>query len=640
MKKVAALKKLDLLLERKAGVNSYAKKFVNSIKRNGVSGTCRKIGLKLIPASDSFDIRDSDRIPPSYRGKTYPELTVGVIMDDFSLAAWSAEFSVVQLDPAKYRSQILGQEGDPRIDLLFVESAWNGNGGAWQYQLAGSNAPSDKVRDLVALCDELSIPTTFWNKEDPPHFEDFLSTAQLFKHIFTTDESKIPDYESRTDALSVEVLPFAAQPSIHNPIKPSSTYRSADVAFAGMYFAHKFPERREQIDLILEGAIAAVQPNRKKLVIYSRYEGEDERYQFPRRYAANVAGSLPYRKMLLAYRKYKILLNVNSVVTSPSMCSRRIFEAIASGATLISTPSPALNSLFGKGAIVTVSDAEDARRKIKSFLRSSELRDRRNHKLQRLIWREHTYAQRATKVVKVTLGDTLAMIDEKPIISVIASTNRPEQLGHIFEQVRRQQDVRLELNLATHGFKADEQQLAELIDSCGVENVHVFETPVEWTLGRCLNQLVDHCSGGFIAKMDDDDLYGPQYLADLYDAWGYSGADLLGKQAVYVSLETEDLHLLKHPDKEQVWTDFVAGPTLFGPARTFKNYPFEDRTRGEDSAFISSLLRSGKHIYSSDRFNFVQVRHAKAHTWQTDSWDFLANGDVKVIGSIEDHINA
>src|SRR5690625_5653231 len=115
-----------------------------------------------------------------------------------------------------------------------------------------------------------------------------------------------------------------------------------------MYFAHKFPERREQMEVLLGGALDASARMDTGLEIFSRFLGDDERYQFPGELADRVVGSLPYDRMLTAYKAYKVFLNVNSVVTSPSMCARRIFEITASGTPVVSAPSPAIGEFFSR----------------------------------------------------------------------------------------------------------------------------------------------------------------------------------------------------------------------------------------------------------------------------------------------------
>src|SRR5699024_10059801 len=141
----------------------------------------------------------------------------------------------------------------------------------------------------------------------------------------------LPRHREELGHDGIAVLPFAAQPAVHNPIRPQHGPQLPDVAFTGMYFAHQSPQRRAQMDLLLGGALDASARMDTGLEIFSRFLGDDERYQFPGELAARVVGSLSYDRMLTAYKAYKVFLNVNSVVTSPSMCARRIFEITASG---------------------------------------------------------------------------------------------------------------------------------------------------------------------------------------------------------------------------------------------------------------------------------------------------------------------
>ena len=296
-----------------------------------------------------------DPLAVTAQGKTnrtspFKGLRVGVIMDEFSLLAWGEEFTIVPILPGE-ESKLQSLE----LDLFLVESAWDGNGGAWKYQLTGGAAPSTALSVIVEQCKQLGIPTAFWNKEDPPHFEDFLDTARLFDFVFTSDVNLVGAYKQALGHDRVWPLSFAAQPAIHNPIRTDMpNYQKGDVAFAGMYFAHKYPERREQMEMLLGGAMDASGHLEDGLRIFSRFEGKDERYLFPQPFSQRVVGSLPYEKMIAAYKNFKVFLNVNSVVDSPSMCSRRVFELLASGTPVVSTWSKALEVTFPSTELVLV----------------------------------------------------------------------------------------------------------------------------------------------------------------------------------------------------------------------------------------------------------------------------------------------
>lgn len=558
----------------------------------------------------------------------FHEFRVGVILDDFSMESFGFEWSTVPLSRKNWRSHLEG------LDFVFIESAWNGNSGDWQFKLTGSTGPSPEVRELLTECRNRGLPSVFWNKEDPPHFEDFLPLAELCDVVFTSDVRLIPDYTERLGHERVAVLPFAAQPAIHSPARPAHNYAARDIAFAGMYFAHKFPERREQMDLLL-GAAAEVSPRMEYgLEIFSRFLGKDERYQFPGALGNHVIGSLPYRNLLTAYKNYKVFLNVNSVVDSPSMCARRIFEITAAGTPVVTSPSAATREFFPIEEVPQPATSDDAQWTLRALVRSKELRDRTVHLAQRRIWREHTYTHRA-----MTVMDSLGIdyVDPTPAsVSAVVSTNRPEHLETILDTHAIQLHGNRELVIVTHGFDAP-ADLNGRAQAAGIEHLTVIPAETHDTLGTCLNKGIEAASGTVIAKMDDDDVYGEHYLSDQLAALRYSKADLVGKQAHYMHLRGRNMVICRFPEKEHRYTDLVMGPTLMGRRETFLQIPFSDRTLGEDTDLQQRLVSEGARIYSADRFNFVQVRGAHNHTWSVEDDLLLANSDVHSYGFAAEH---
>ena len=584
----------------------------------------------------SFPPREIIERPPHLSG-----LRAAVILDDFSMLAWSHEFETVAVTPQGWREQLTATP----VDLLLVESAWHGNKAAWQYQLTGSQAPSPALRELVEHCREIGIPSVFWNKEDPPHFEDFLETARLFDQVFTTDVTLLPRYREELDHDHVGVLPFAAQSAVHNPVRPKHGHQARDVAFAGMYFAHKFPERREQMDLLLGGALDASATMETGLEIFSRFLGDDERYQFPGALGERVVGSLSYDRMLSAYQAYKVFLNVNSVVTSPSMCARRIFEISASGTPVVSTPSPAIGEFFAPGEVPIAEDREDAAHVVRALVRSPELRDRTVHLAQRRIWDRHTYTHRGRQVLdSVGLGDRagasgLPGAAGLPTVSVLAVTNRPTQIEHLLSQLGHQEGVQRQLIIVTHGFEG-ERSIVTRAAELGLDDISVRSAPSDWSLGHCLNSARERSDGEICSKMDDDDLYGPHYLHDLLQALTYSGADVVGKHAHYMHLTGSDVTLLRFPWQEHRFTDRIMGPTITAPREVFAEHPFADISRGEDSGFLEDVVAAGGRIYSADRFGFTQVRAGAGHghAWSASDRELLASAGVVWTGRNDAHV--
>ncbi len=560
------------------------------------------------------------------------DLRVGVILDDFSAMAFAFEWNQMPLDPAAGPEQLDG------LDMVFIESAWAGNSRLWRGKIAGDNGPSPQFQDLLAACKRLSIPTVFWNKEDPPHYDDFLAAARLFDFVFTSDEGRIESYRRDLGHDRIAVLPFAAQPAVHNPVRASKGWHLRDVAFAGMYFAHKYPERREQMDLLLTGAMDVSAKMNTGLEIFSRQLGGSQEYQFPDPLDSRVVGSLTYPQMLSAYQAYKVFLNVNSVVDSKSMCARRIFEISAAGTPVVSAPSAAIRNFFSAEEVPVATTREEAGHLSRAFVVNHELNDRTAHLAQRRIWQQHTYAHRVDTVLKHALPNRRPG-SNRPSVSALVPTIRPEQIEHVFKTLADQVGVLAQLVLLTHGFELPIGELAHLQEKYGVEDVVLLTAGRDVSLGECLNRCVAASTGQVLTKMDDDDHYGSNYLSDQLFALQYSGADIVGKQAHYMHLETSNATILRFGHKEHRFTDFVMGPTIVGHKRTFLEIPFPELGTGEDTGFLRNARDAGFQIYSSDRFNFYQVRSGNGHTWQVNDAEMLASGDVKFYGSPNDHVD-
>ena len=70
---------------------------------------------------------------------------------------------------------------------------------------------------MLNYCRSRGIPTVFWNKEDPPHFDDFIGAAKEFDFVFTTDADCVPMYR--------EALGTTGYTYFHSPRSPDCTIR-------------------------------------------------------------------------------------------------------------------------------------------------------------------------------------------------------------------------------------------------------------------------------------------------------------------------------------------------------------------------------------------------------------------------------
>lgn len=280
------------------------------------------------------------------------DVTLAVIADEFTATTISGATNVIELTPENWGQQL----GSTHVDALFVESAWEGKDGAWRRKVGHySDAESETLTTIINHCRQQRIPTIFWNKEDPVHTKRFLATATQFDHIFTTDADCIPIYQRHAATTkTIASASFFATPELHNPI-PLDVPRKSQAVFAGTYYGNRFPERKGDLDALLEAAAATF-----GLVIFDRQADEAESpYRFPESLSDMVQGAVSYNEMLDIYRKFAVQLNVNSVTSSPTMFSRRVVEAIASGANVLSGPGMGVK-LTLDGTVPVVTSKEDA----------------------------------------------------------------------------------------------------------------------------------------------------------------------------------------------------------------------------------------------------------------------------------------
>jgi len=233
---------------------------------------------------------------------------VAGIMDEFTTASYVPECIYLPLSPDSACQQL--QEFQP--EFVFVESAWHGNDGEWNKMVSTVSEPLEK---MLAWCRDNGVPSIFWNKEDPVHFDSFLAAAKLCDFVFTTDIDCIPAYKYALGHDRVFFLPFAAQPQVHNPI--ATMPRKDTFNFAGSYYL-RYPERQRDIAAIIE-TVKQFRP----VEIYDRNHGKDHpHYKFPDEYRSMILGSLPFSEIDRAYKGYRYGINMNTIKQSQTMFAR------------------------------------------------------------------------------------------------------------------------------------------------------------------------------------------------------------------------------------------------------------------------------------------------------------------------------
>ena len=289
-------------------------------------------------------------LPPMWRRRTekYTEraLKCAVICDELTYANLKSSVDVVFLSPNNWRTKLKRE----RPDLFFCEAAWEGLGGEWSDKIYRNRQYEEDNRSalmaILKYCQRAGVPTVFWNKEDTPEFAEatynFIDTALLFDHIFTTCAECIPQYEARGHN-SVHLMMFGYSPELFSETEQRPGNGVA--VFLGSWYEanrERCEDMRQLFDAVLEQGL--------ELRIYDRVSEKNwSDRQYPERYRPYILPAVPYEQTGEMMNGADYVLNINSVKDSETMFARRVFEAVACGRIVISNDSVGMEKIFPGG---------------------------------------------------------------------------------------------------------------------------------------------------------------------------------------------------------------------------------------------------------------------------------------------------
>ena len=140
------------------------------------------------------------------------------------------------------------------------------------------------------------------------------------------------------------------------------------------------------------------------------------------------------------------------------------------------------------------------------------------------------------------------------------------------------------------------------------------------------NTAAEATSAGVLAKIDDDDYYGPGFLTDAVDALRYSRAEIVGKSAHFTYVQGSDVTVLRRSDDEERFVNgAVAGGSMVFRRRIWEDVRFPVKPRRVDALFLRGARAIGARVFANTRWDFVYTRRAADQTWRADDDVFLAN---------------
>lgn len=229
-------------------------------------------------------------------------------------------------------------------------------------------------------------------------------------------------------------------------------------------------------------------------------------------------------------------------------------------------------------------------------------------------------------------------IKRYPTVSVLVSTLRPDDLTSLLKQLLNQTLPTFELILGLHTIElsAGHKKLIGQLEKRKV-SISSYKFSNEFNLGTILSELAAKSSGEYIAKMDDDDYYGPEHLRDLLDAAVATGADVVGKAMNYVYLEPLQLTVRRFSangtQAVELWSDWVCGGTILAKRDKAEAAGwFGNGNTAVDRFLLSGITNNGGKVWRTFGAGYIYRRTFTFHTYVTNYSKYLNGANQQVVG--------
>jgi hypothetical protein len=251
--------------------------------------------------------------------------------------------------------------------------------------------------------------------------------------------------------------------------------------------------------------------------------------------------------------------------------------------------------------------------------------------------RNTSFDQELTEISKIR-AKRRTNIDIYPNVSVVIATLRPHDLENILRQMLAQTLPKFQILLGLHAIELNSQHKS-LIKKLSARKISVVTSkfPKSATLGEILTALCQKSSGEYVAKIDDDDYYGPEHLRDLVDAAISTKAEVVGRAMNYVYLEPLSITVRRFAptgtQAVELWSDWVCGGTILVKRKVAEAAGwFGNGTTAVDRYLLSRVTENGGKIWRTFGAGYIYRRSFTFHTYVTNYSKYLNNANEQRVG--------
>lgn len=202
------------------------------------------------------------------------------------------------------------------------------------------------------------------------------------------------------------------------------------------------------------------------------------------------------------------------------------------------------------------------------------------------------------------------MCIEEKSVTVICPTNRKNNLDYIVNNFVKQTYNNKNLIIVLND---NEIKLKEIQNKYQNESIKIIQIDEKENVSYCLNAAIKISKSDLIVRMDDDDIYGENYIRNSVKYHVASGGEISGIQKNYIYIYEYDFLGISS-------TNDMAGANLIFNREIFDKvqHKVDNWISGDDdSNFLEMCYKMGYKIFSRRNDDFIYMRTKKYnHTSQ------------------------
>lgn len=209
-------------------------------------------------------------------------------------------------------------------------------------------------------------------------------------------------------------------------------------------------------------------------------------------------------------------------------------------------------------------------------------------------------------------------LDELPKVDIIMLSVRPSLIGRIVNNINGQKVKPGKVVIILQGYNEQQAKVLKTSVKNCEELILIHNDDIDVKLGERNNIALSHTTADYIAIMDDDDVYYPNYLTSQLSCLKAHGKPAIISKINPIARDesTRKIGFIR--------TSFLEGDNRVGAGGSFVFHReviesvngFEDIQVGYDSKLMQAAYKKGYVLLPGDPFNFIVTRgRPEGNTW-------------------------